>query len=144
MILPVPTLKAHIIDDDEIFVYGFKKLMQIKGITAETQEFGNGQLALDYLTNPFFADNLPDIIFLDINMPVMDGWEFLQNFEELQPRLGKKVSLYAVSSSVDINDINRAKNNPVITDYILKPINETYLTQIFSAHRSGDDLQQIS
>ena len=126
---------ACVIDDDEIFIYGFKKFMEIRGISAETIYFSNGQEAIDYLKNPFYANNLPDVIFVDINMPVMDGWEFTNNFEEIKSQMGKKISVYAISSSVDINDINRAKNNPVIEDYILKPISETYVEDIINSYQ---------
>ncbi len=126
---------ACVIDDDEIFIYGFKKFMEIRGISAETLYFSNGQEAIDYLKNPFYANNLPDVIFVDINMPVMDGWEFTHNFEEIKSQMGKKISVYAISSSVDINDINRAKNNPVIEDYILKPISETYVEDIINSYQ---------
>ena len=126
---------ACVIDDDEIFIYGFKKFMEIRGISAETLYFSNGQEAIDYLKNPFYANNLPDVIFVDINMPVMDGWEFTNNFEEIKSQMGKKISVYAISSSVDINDINRAKNNPVIEDYILKPISETYVEDIINSYQ---------
>ncbi|MBD1366788.1 response regulator [Mucilaginibacter sp. ZT4R22] len=124
---------ACIIDDDDIFIYGFKKFIEIRGVFAEILHFSNGQEAIDYLKNPFYADNLPDIIFVDINMPVMDGWEFTRKFEEIKSRMGKKICVYAISSSVDINDINRAKNNPVIEDYILKPISETYIADIINS-----------
>ncbi|OOQ57006.1 response regulator [Mucilaginibacter pedocola] len=128
---------ACIIDDDDIFIYGFKKFMEIKGVFAEILNFSNGQEAIDYLKDPSYADKLPDVIFVDINMPVMDGWEFTHNFEELKSQMGKKVSLYAISSSVDVNDINRAKKNPVIEDYILKPISETYIADIINSYQPG-------
>jgi len=73
-----------IIDDDPIFIYGFKKLLQLKGLQAKIQAFGNGEEAIDFLKDPRNHDNLPDIIFIDINMPVMDGWEFTRVFEEIQ------------------------------------------------------------
>ncbi|MEO7211356.1 response regulator [Mucilaginibacter sp.] len=125
---------ACIIDDDDIFIYGFKKFMEIRGVSAEILNFSNGKEAIDYLKNPFYANNLPDIIFVDINMPVMDGWEFTQNFEEIKSHMGKKISVYFISSSVDINDISRAKNNPAIEDYILKPISESYVADIINSH----------
>nr|WP_294941380.1 response regulator [uncultured Mucilaginibacter sp.] len=125
---------ACIIDDDEIFIYGFKKFIEIRGVFAEILDFSNGREAIDYLTNPNYSNNLPDLIFVDINMPVMDGWEFTRNFGEIKSHIGKEISVYAISSSVDIHDINRAKNNPVITDYILKPISETHIADIINSY----------
>jgi CheY-like chemotaxis protein len=135
---------ACIIDDDDIFIYGFKKFMQLRGIFANVIEFSNGQEAIDYLNNPAYAGNLPDVIFVDINMPVMDGWEFMQNFEEIKSQVGKKISVYAISSSVDINDINRAKNNPVIKDYILKPMNETYVADIINSYQPTQGFRNMN
>ena len=135
---------ACIIDDDDIFIYGFKKFIEIKGVFAEILDFRNGKEAIDYLTNPHYAGNLPDLIFVDINMPVMDGWEFASNFEEIKSRIGKKISLYAISSSVDIHDINRAKNNPIITDYILKPISESYLAEIINSYQISPGLSNFN
>lgn len=135
---------ACIIDDDDIFIYGFKKFMELKGIFADILNFSNGQEAIDYLANPEYATSLPDVIFVDINMPVMDGWEFMKTFEEIKSRMGKKISVYAISSSVDINDINRAKNNPVIKDYILKPISETYIADIINSYQPSSGLRRLN
>jgi CheY-like chemotaxis protein len=92
--------------------------LQLKGLQADIQDFSNGKAAIDFLTNPGSSRNLPDIIFIDINMPVMNGWEFIGIFEEIQSQLGKNITLYIISSSVDVNDIQRAKNNPLIKGYI--------------------------
>lgn len=135
MIFERQMVTACIIDDDDIFIYGFKKFIEIKGVFAHILNFSNGKEAIDYLKNPNYAGSLPDVIFVDINMPVMDGWEFTQNFEEIKSLIGKKISVYAISSSVDIKDINRAKNNPVIKDYILKPISESHVAEIINSYQ---------
>ncbi|MFD0794326.1 two-component system response regulator [Mucilaginibacter litoreus] len=122
---------AGIIDDDKIFTYGFKKLSSIKGIFNEILEFNNGKEAIDYLTNPDNNQRLPDVLFVDINMPVMNGWEFNEAFGEIKSQLGKDIVVYTISSSIDPKDINRAKNNPLIADYIVKPIDLTYLASIY-------------
>jgi CheY-like chemotaxis protein len=135
MIFERQMVTACIIDDDDIFIYGFKKFIEIKGVFAHILHFSNGKEAIDYLKDPSYAGSLPDVIFVDINMPVMDGWEFTQNFEEIKSLIGKKISVYAISSSVDIKDINRAKNNPVIKDYILKPISESHVAEIINSYQ---------
>jgi CheY-like chemotaxis protein len=68
------------------------------------------------------AAQLPEIILLDLNMPVMDGWEFLEEFTLLKPRLEKKITIYVVSSSIAPSDIQRAEAINEVTDYIVKPI----------------------
>lgn len=122
---------AAIVDDDKIFTYGFRKLTGIKGLFDEILDFCNGKEAIDYLINPLNSTHLPDVLFVDINMPIMDGWEFNEAFGEIKSLLPKKISVYNISSSIDIDDIVRAKNNPLVSDYLLKPLNENYLAEIY-------------
>ncbi|WP_460681366.1 response regulator [Mucilaginibacter koreensis] len=124
---------ACIIDDDQIYVFGFKRLLSIKKICPQLIDFQNGQDAIDFLTNPANADQLPDVIFLDINMPVMDGWDFIEAFGEIKSQLGKEITIYMVSSSINTSDITRAKSNASITDYIIKPLSETVLVSLLGS-----------
>ncbi|TWR27550.1 response regulator [Mucilaginibacter pallidiroseus] len=135
---------ACVIDDDRIFTFGITKLMEITGLFSPTMQFINGQEAINFLSNPENGDKLPDVIFVDINMPVMNGWEFTRSFEEIKPRLGKNIPVYMVSSSVDLNDIQRAKINPTLKDYIMKPINTTHLTNIFNSLNGDIEMVQYN
>jgi CheY-like chemotaxis protein len=131
---------AGIVDNDEIFTYGFKKLITKKGLFDDILNFSNGKEAIDFLKDPQNAHRLPDILFIDINMPVMNGWEFNDAFEEIRSQLGKKITLYNISSSIDLEDINRAKSNPLIADYLLKPIDEVYLAEIARSFQNPGDM----
>ncbi|AYL94011.1 response regulator [Mucilaginibacter celer] len=126
-------VSTWIVDDDPIYVYGIRKLMSIRGANAQVSHFPNGLEAINQLKNLSESHQTPDMILLDINMPTMDGWEFMNEFAEIKPRLGKEITIYLVSSSVDLNDINRAKSIPGITDYIFKPVKGTHLTEIFAS-----------
>lgn len=72
-----------------------------------------------------------DVMFLDLNMPVMDGWEFLNEFIKIKNNLNKKITLYVVSSSIDPRDLERAKSFNLVTDYLIKPIELKKFEKIF-------------
>ncbi|SEO71540.1 Response regulator receiver domain-containing protein [Mucilaginibacter gossypiicola] len=131
MIAERDPVNTWIVDDDSIYVYGLKKLIGIKGINTRLSHFINGQEALNALNNANDDHVLPDIILLDINMPIMDGWEFMNEFAKLKPQMGKNITVYIMSPSLDLNDIHRAKNISEITDYIFKPVKPNHLTEIF-------------
>jgi CheY-like chemotaxis protein len=120
-----------LVDDDEIYVYGIKKLIKLKQLCPNLIEFRNGKEAIDFLTNPQNAELLPDVIFLDINMPVMDGWDFMENYTQIKPHLSKKIIVYMVSSSINEDDIKRAKSISDITDYVVKPVTYDKLLELF-------------
>ena len=93
--------------------------------------FKHGADALDGLQK-LAADNSPlcDVILLDINMPVMDGWQFLSAVESIRPGIGSDVDIYVVSTSLDGRDKERALADKNVKGYIFKPIPIDRLTQI--------------
>ncbi|PRX44458.1 response regulator [Salegentibacter salegens] len=125
---------ACIIDDDKIYVNLVKKIIEIKKLSNNLLIFKNGMEALDHfklILENASEEKLPDIIFLDINMPVMDGWEFLNEFIKIKNNFEKKITLYVVSSSIDPRDLERAKSFNLVTDYLIKPIELKKFEKIF-------------
>lgn len=124
---------ACIIDDDQIYVYAMKKMIEVNNLCDNLIIFDNGASALDYL-KPIMnnEDGVPDIILLDINMPVMDGWDFMEEFVKLNPSAKNKVTIYMISSSVNEEDVNKAHSYSEISDYIVKPITVEKLKEIFT------------
>ena len=112
-----------LIDDDKIFQLTASKTIKATSITDKILQFENGEEALQFIRkNLADASTLPDYIFLDINMPYTDGWMFLEDYAGLKQKLPKPISIYMVSSSIDPRDINRAKSNANVRDYVIKPV----------------------
>ena len=122
---------ACVIDDDEIFLYWTTKIMQEINFCGETLIYRNGQEALNGLTAMVKKEGkLPQILLLDINMPLMDGWGFLKQFEHLIKKVETKVLIYIVTSSVDLADLIKAKEFSIVHNYILKPLSVDNLMEI--------------
>lgn len=124
-------LVTFIIDDDKLYQFAMKRMLHHLNIKTEIVEFGNGQQAIEYLLeNKDKKGSLPDIIFLDINMPVMNGWQFLDSFVNLTLP-SKKITIYMVTSSVDNADILKAASYKEIKNYIIKPLSIASLREVF-------------
>lgn len=122
---------ACIIDDDPIYVFGTKRIMQLANFCDNFMIFHNGKEALDKLKILIANDEkIPDIILLDLNMPVMDGWEFLDEFTIIP--VVKQIIIYIVTSSIDPADVDRAKKYGGVSNYIVKPITMDLLKEILA------------
>lgn len=112
---------ACIIDDDPVFVFGAKKIMELGNICKSFMVFPNGAEALDNL-KPLISskEKLPDFILLDINMPVMNGWDFLDEFIKIPCE--QNITIYIVTSSLDPLDLEKAKSYSNVNNYLIKPI----------------------
>ncbi len=112
-----------LVDDDDIYQFTFTQSLKKVNIAKRIMVFSNAYEALDFLQLHIKdAQDIPDVVFLDINMPVMDGWEFLEEYTKMVPNLPKQVTIYMVSSSVNKEDIDRAKSISEVTDYLIKPV----------------------
>lgn len=120
----------YVIDDDKVHQFTIKKIIEYSQMTSKVMCFDNGEHAINFLTQLVIEnqiDKYPEIILLDINMPVMDGWEFLEKYVLLKPKIGKKVLIYMVSSSNNQGDMDRAKAISDVSDYIVKPITKEHI-----------------
>lgn len=120
-----------LIDDDNIFVFLTKKTIQLTNLVDLIKVFENGLDAINYLKeNRDNPEVLPEIILLDLSMPIMNGWQFLEEFTKINPTIGKKITIYICSSSISHDDITRAKSINEVSDYIIKPITKDKLIDL--------------
>src|ERR1700761_572833 len=122
-----------LVDDDEINNFISIKLIKKALLTSEIMACLNGKFAIDQLVNIQKKDpeKLPDYILLDINMPIMNGWEFLDEYKRLNIDPLGKCKIYIISSSVFSNDINKARSYPLVKDFISKPLNVDKIIELF-------------
>ncbi|MES2458920.1 MAG: response regulator [Bacteroidota bacterium] len=120
---------VFIIDDDKIYTYVLSKQFKNLGYTKALTTFNHGAEALTALKAILELDaDLPDIILLDINMPVMDGWQFLDAISGLQ--FSRPVTIHMVSSSIDTADYEKAATYKAVTNFYNKPISQKHLGEI--------------
>lgn len=117
-----------LIDDDEPTNFVSTIYLEEAQCTQHIQIADTGQKALNYLTNSeeFACHNdnypCPDLIFLDINMPAMDGWEFLEKYKQLKKEYHGKVIIIMLTTSLNPDDKIRAGKIPEISGFLIKPI----------------------
>ncbi|WP_339754230.1 response regulator [uncultured Winogradskyella sp.] len=116
-----------LIDDNKIDLFINRKIIEKYNSDLPVNIFPNANLALNHLkrfeiNNSDPSIKKPDVIFLDINMPEMDGFQFLDEFDKLTFIEKKPIEIYMLSSSASHNDIEKAKNNTKCKDYIVKPL----------------------
>lgn len=130
--MPKKIESAYIVDDDSVYVYGLQKLIALKSYCHNILVFSNGLDALNHLKAVLLREEgLPDVILLDINMPVMDGWQFMEEFAQIDPGNGKKITVYMISTSIEERDMQRAEKISDISGYIIKPTRIADLEKIF-------------
>ena len=126
-----------IVDDDEVYKFFVKKILKIKKLADDVLTFTDGEEAFNYINeNKENLEKLPDIIFLDINMPIMDGFQFMDEYTKIKAKIDKKITIYMITSSIDPIDLERSKKYVEISDFIIKPITAEVLQRIINTPRS--------
>jgi len=121
------TQKIWIVDDDKLYTLLLTKTIEKLTINSLISCYPNGEDAIIALKK---NNDLPDIIFLDINMPIMDGWEFLNEYVGLKKELKKNIKIYAVSSSISNCDREKSECFHEIAEYLIKPLKKEKLVEI--------------
>jgi CheY-like chemotaxis protein len=127
------SVSVLLVDDDEINNFISIKLIKKALLNTEIMACLNGKFAIDQLVDIQRKDpeKLPDYILLDINMPIMNGWEFLDEYKRLNIDASGKCKIFIISSSVFSNDINKARSYPLVKDFISKPLNVEKIKELF-------------
>ena len=123
--------KLFIIDDDSMYRMILQRI--IARITSDliVQEFKNGQEAILELNKLITEGGLfPDIVLLDINMPVIDGWQFLQKVTDMLATVENNIAIYMVSTSLETRDKEMALGNKNVRAYLSKPVTMASLKEI--------------
>ncbi|WP_026713936.1 response regulator [Flavobacterium daejeonense] len=122
------------VDDDPITLMLCKKVISKASFSNNIATAKNGEEALQYfdsILNKEEEEKIPELIFLDLNMPVMDGWEFLDNFNtEKYAAVNSKIVV--LSSTIDPEDHQKSKNYPMVIDFLSKPITNEMLNYLKS------------
>lgn len=126
-----------LVDDDNINNFINERLIRKANITEDVKIVLNGKEAIDFLSKRSKEDGLPspELILLDINMPVMDGFEFLEAFRKMELKDKSSVIIVMLTTSTNPNDTQRL-NNSGVSGYINKPLTEQKLIDIINKHFS--------
>lgn len=129
---------VFVVDDDRVHHFIIKKLLEKNNIQATPYFFENGFDALTAINERLQNSSvLPDLILLDINMPVLDGWQFLEEFKGLSQDILTQTKLYIVSSSEDyFNEDKVAQYKEWIEDYFVKPMTGEIILKIFQQKKA--------
>ncbi|GAB2475916.1 response regulator [Hymenobacter qilianensis] len=118
-----------LIDDDYISIFLTTKLLQRENITDSITSFQLPQEAVYYLQNTL-PDQVPDVILLDLNMPIMSGWDFLDAIKPFESQLAGRCSIYILTSSLAPSDKLKAEEYSLVTSVIPKPLDGPKLQAI--------------
>ncbi len=124
-----------LVDDDKATNFFNERVVSRHGSFQEVSAVQSGMAALDYLKG--VAENTttkPDLIFLDINMPAMNGWEFLIEFSKLDDKLTEGIKVILLSTSSNPDDVKESAKNHTVDDFINKPLSSGLLDDVLKDH----------
>ncbi|PKG41063.1 response regulator [Psychroflexus sp. MES1-P1E] len=120
-------LKVLNVDDDKMVLFIYEKMMGHADFSSHPKSFSNGYETLDYISE-YKNEDTKFLIFLDVNMPNLDGWQFMDKLKSIG--LTNYCHVLVVTSSIDLSDKEKSETYPVVIDFIEKPINIEKLNQL--------------
>ena len=123
--------KVMIIDDNKIDLYVNAQVIARSNFGQEILQYSSAEQALEYLQlNNGSLSLLPEVIFVDIYMPGMSGFEFMEMYDGLPDAVKRHCAVYIISSSIDKNDIDRVNADSNINAFYQKPLSRAFLETI--------------
>ena len=120
-----------LVEDDPITIMVCDRIIKMSDFATNVVSCENGNTAIDHINKLVNEEKqFPEIIFLDINMPVMNGWDFLEEFEMIKDKISPMPRIFILSSTVDPEDYKRAKSFSAVDNFISKPLSKEFLEQI--------------
>jgi CheY-like chemotaxis protein len=120
-----------IVEDNPIDVFINTRVVEQSGLSKEVMAIQSAREALEFLNQRAENSKLPDIIFLDIRMPDLDGFEFLEEFSELPERVLELCKIVMLSSTIDPIELEKARNSPFVLAFIPKPLTRDKIIELF-------------
>lgn len=133
-------MKTYLIDDDDLALYLTEHLLRAEGFSNCICTFQSAQEALEKLVGK--TQRVPQVVFLDLNMPLMSGWQFLDALAPYQEALRGTCHIYILTSSLALNDLEKSKHYDLVAGLIHKPLDSKEIRAIrsrFGAESGGDD-----
>ncbi|MFT2010928.1 response regulator [Pontibacter sp. 13R65] len=122
-------MKTFIIDDDPISSFLTETVLSMEEFSQNIVTFSSAEESLNFLSEDMEA-NVPEVIFLDLNMPTMNGWQFLQALSPHENTISKNCSIFILTSSIDSSEQKLAQEHTVVKGFISKPITEEHIHSI--------------
>ncbi|MEN9337604.1 MAG: hypothetical protein RLZZ500_2591 [Bacteroidota bacterium] len=119
-----------IIDDDDIFLKLGKMYLELGDCTSSVSLYNEATIALDVITGMLEHIDKNMVVFLDLNMPVLNGFGFLDQLQQLPNAFNEKLRVYIMTSSINDEDIERANSYSIVKKYLNKPITKEMVDSI--------------
>ena len=126
-------LNFIVIDDSKLDCFIAEKIIKNTGISETIKSFLQATEALDYIKSPPADENNRSIILVDIQMPVMNGFKFVEAFERLDPEVIKYYTIFIISSSINENDLSRVHNYFSVKQFLNKPLTSNNLSVLLAS-----------
>ena len=123
--------KVLIVDDNEIDLFINQKVLEFNDFASEIVNLQSGQRAIDDL-NEISEQEFPDVILLDLNMPLVDGFRFLLEFSKMSAPIREKAAIIILTSSDNLRDKEKIAVNPDVKLFLSKPLTDEKLEQIIT------------